>query len=209
MIDNCSEFDDRIQRLMDEKIDPETDQSICAHTSVCSDCYESMMAYSLLHTNYLNDSDSMKIKLEHLGLHDALLRNPEKPNHKRMLAVATSIAAMLMLLAGLYSSVLLKGQPKSMSVASIAPTPVAAEPFYQLDFETFRKIKHSIESNNLVVYTTELPGIKPFRALSLYLDWVFNFTQGESDERPKISPELIKFQLNGFYSYNPRLLCCT
>ena len=150
----------------------------------------------------------MKIKLEHLGLHDILSRKQETPNHKRIFSVAASIAAIILLFASLYSGSLINDQPMAVKVASV-PTPEIRQPFYQLDFESFRKIKHSIESSDFILYTSELPGIKSFRALSLYLDWVFDYTQRELDKQPKISPELIKLQLNGRYSYKPNMLCCS
>ena len=209
MINNCREFEERIQQLMDDRIDPETDEAVCAHTSICSDCYESMMAYSLMHTSYLNDSDSMKIKLEHLGLHQALNRQSHKPNRKKLFAIAASIAAMILLFAALTSGMF--DNDNRVPVASFDGQSVTPPPIYQVDFESFRKIKESIETNDLVLYGSDLPGIKPFRALSIYLRWVqeslLNFTQEKPAPSKDSTDGMLKFELNGSYSYKPRLLC--
>ena len=101
MIQNCHQFERRIQELLDHRIDPETDDLLCAHSDICESCHRYLMAYSLLHTEFLRDTDSMKIKLENLGLHEFAIRRRKNPDLRKLFAIASGIAAMLLVIAAL------------------------------------------------------------------------------------------------------------
>lgn len=177
-VNDCQKFEQRIQSLMDSRIDPETDQEVCAHTAVCDECYESLMAFSLVHTNYLQDSDSMKIKLEHLGLHEAMLKHKkQRPNYKHLFALAASIAALILVMTAL--SIQLLNKTKQLdSVAIVHAPPTPAEPaatveptFKNVNLDSFARIKQSLDNNDIYASISELPGLRTFKTLSNYLDW--------------------------------------
>lgn len=175
-MNDCQKFEKRIQFLMDSRIDPETDQELCDHTVVCEPCYESMMAFSLLHTNYLQDSDSMKIKLENLGLHEALFKHEQtkNPNRKHLFALAASLAALVLVMAALTSHFFVDSKPTaSVAISHVEPSlPKAKHPVVtNVNFDSFVRIKQSLDNNDIYASISELPGLRPFKTISNYLDW--------------------------------------
>jgi hypothetical protein len=186
VIQNCHQFERRIQDLLDSRIDPETDDLLCAHSAICESCHQSLMAYSLLHTEFLRDTDSMKIKLENLGLHEFAVRRRNNPDLRKLFAIAASIAAMVLVIATLslnrFSSSgidrPIAGNFKSEPISHHGqPDPV--------DFEKLVHIGSSLNHYDLYNYSTELPPLNSFMALSVCFDWLqrswFNAKKDESD----------------------------
>ena len=159
---------------MDRRVDPETDELLCAHGSVCNDCYESLIAYSILHTEFLHDSDSMKIRLSNLELQELAIRNRRQPNAYRMFAVAASIAAMLLVFVALTT-----GRFGNQAPANRLAMPVENDAMSADDLATstanpislvqFRERWNEID---FYAYSSELPGVRPFKALSQCFDWL-------------------------------------
>ena len=178
-MNDCQKFERRIQELMDSRIDPETDEALCAHTAICDSCYENLMAYSLLHTTYLQDSDSMKIKLENLGLHEAMFKQKkETPNHKHLFALAASIAALILVMAALTSQFFVGNEKPAELAAMKAPTVrrqieglTKDDRFQNVSFESFVIIKETLNQNEIYSSISELPGLKPFKTISDCFDW--------------------------------------
>ena len=180
---DCQKFEQRIQFLMDSRIDPETDQEICAHSAVCESCYESLMTFSLLHTNYLQDTDSMKIKLEHLGLHEAMLKHKkQRPDYKHLFALAASIAALILVMTALSIQFLNSRPADAVAVIKVEPAPLPPKSpeaptynnvdlEYSVSLESFVRIKESLDNNEIYASISELPGLRPFKTISNYLDW--------------------------------------
>lgn len=211
MVENCQQFERRIQALMDARIDPETDEAICSHTAICNDCYQSMMAYSLMHTSYLNDSDSMKIKLENLGLHEASFRYAQNqiPNRKYLFTVAASIAALVLIFAALGQMAFppFKDQTAKVHTSRVSDPailssnsgatvgsfvrpkftgelPTRKEPansFENVDFVSFVEIKRSLDQNEIYASLSELPGFQPFKTLANCLDWFHQSFSGPAN----------------------------
>lgn len=174
---DCQQFERRLQYLMDSRIDPETDQLLCAHSAICNDCHESLMTYSLLHTSYLKDSDSMKIKLENLGLQEVFLRRKPKSVGRNWGFVVASIAAIVLVFAALAGSSLLLQLNESVPVAvkeldrhgserSVVPS------FRDMSFESFVRVQEDLGQNDLYQLSTDLPGLRPLKALAHCLNWV-------------------------------------
>ena len=115
MIQNCHQFEKHVQSLMDSQIDPETDQQLRAHADRCSGCADSLISFSLLYSNYLDDTESMVSKLGTLqnrptraarGQRDSNLsqtgyQSTRNLRRHRAIVFATSLAAMLALLISL------------------------------------------------------------------------------------------------------------
>lgn len=159
---------------MDRRIDPETDDLLCAHGSVCNSCYESLIAYSILHTEFLNDSDSMKIRLSNLELQELAIRNRRQPNSYRLFAVATSIAAMLLVLVALRSERIANFAPANNLVLpaennAILPDELGPSNANPISLVQFREQWNGID---FYAYSSELPGVRSFKALSQCFDWL-------------------------------------
>lgn len=174
MIQNCQQFNERIQELMDRRVDPETDDLLCAHGTVCSSCYESLMAYSILHTEFLNDSDSMKMKLSNLELHEFAIRNRRQPDSYRLFAIATSIAAMLLLFVALSTERFANyGRTNGIAMPgeNVAISPDLSE-FPSANPISLVQFRESLNQIDFYAYSSELPGVRPFKALSQCFDWL-------------------------------------
>jgi len=101
VIKDCHSFERRIHELMDNRIDPETDEALWQHGATCADCYQSLMACSLLHSEFLHDSDSMKIKLDSIGLCDLQIQSERhRPAPRYFAAVACGLAAICLIALG-------------------------------------------------------------------------------------------------------------
>lgn len=192
MIQNCQQFERRIQHLMDSRIDPETDHSLCAHSEACVDCHESLMAYSFLHTSYLQDSDSMKIKLENLGLHEVFTRRSPLPRRSnRWFAVVASVAAMLLVCLGVLGSEWGKQlqkpeQPNAVAVAMNSPAEESSQleslsSQNQISFNSLVRVHQNLDHHELYQYSTDLPGLRPLKAISYCLSWVQESWLGEGE----------------------------
>ncbi len=111
----------------------------------------------------------MKIKLDSLGLHEALYRKKdEQPNRKHLFAVAASIAALILIFAALILS-----EPNRPVAASRLDTAVTISelPLNNVSLESIVRIKKSLEQNEIYFSLSELPGLRPFKALAFCLDW--------------------------------------
>ena len=160
---------------MDRRIDPETDESLCAHTAHCSVCYQNLMVYSLMHTNYLNDSDSMKIKLQNLAVYDQRMQNKQtRVWRSSLVGLVTSVAAVVLFAAFfLFNRSLNTGEGIGPLRAAADP-PIAIEFNRQVvDIRSWVLINHSLNQNDLYSYSTRLPGLQPIRAISnALLNWL-------------------------------------
>lgn len=196
-IQDCQQFEQRLQNLMDSRIDPETDESVCSHAAVCDECHESLMGYSLLHTNYLQDSDSMKIKLENLGLHEVFaLRRPLPRRSNRWFAIVTGVAAMLLVCLGIMGSDWI-GEFGKGRYANTVPSPAVAmnsaddleeEAHHAADdvltpvsLHSLVRVHGNLGDHDLYQYSTDLPGLRPLKAISYCLSWVHDSWFGQVD----------------------------
>ena len=154
MIRDCRSFERRIQQLMDGRIDPETDEALWRHGSECADCFQTLMACSLMHSEFKNDSDSMKIKLETIGLHELGLRQRKQPQLRQMIALVASLAAIL-----LVSVCLLPPQGTGQASKMVAHVPSNS------DLQTAPTI---VGENNVDTFWTRLD---PFEIAQFTADW--------------------------------------
>lgn len=173
MIRDCQQFDLRIQDLLDRRIDPETDDRLCAHSAICRECHQSLMAYSLLHTEFLNDSDSMKIKLESLGLQNIVIGYRQKRDYRRMATFIASLAAMLLLaITFCFNNVGIREMEESLAMRFETDLETQGNPVDNTDLEALVQIGTSLNRYNLYNYSTELPPIRSIKALSMCFDWL-------------------------------------
>jgi hypothetical protein len=131
------------------------------------------MAYSLLHTQFLNDSDSMKIKLESLGLQNTIIGYRQKRDYLRMAAIIASLAAMLLLAITLcLSNAGNRDTEESLAVRFEADLATQRNPVDNTDLEALVQMGTSLNRYNLYNYSTELPPIRSIKALSMCFDWL-------------------------------------
>ena len=176
MIQNCQQFEVRLQELLDARIDPETDEWICRHSKQCAECHESLMAFSLLHSNFLNDSDSMKIKLENLAVLQSLNQEvPKSSRKKNLVSILASLAAMLLLGFFMIPQAWLGGSSQPSMVANHSSNPkieVAGLQKARVEMSSWNPIRESFRHIEIYSYSEDLPGINSIRALSVCFDWL-------------------------------------
>ncbi len=173
MIQDCQQFDLRIQSLLDQRIDPETDGLLGAHCAGCPDCQRSLIAYSLLHTEFLRDTDSMKLKLENLGLQDLVVGHAPERQRGRWIAVAASLAAMLLLAIALsINEPKDRGAGQAIAMHFNPAAEVHHDGVNQARLETLAQISNRLNQYDLYNFSTELPPIRSFKALSMCFDWL-------------------------------------
>lgn len=175
---------------MDCRIDPETDNSLCAHSATCEACHESLMAFSMLHTNHLQDSDSMKIKLENLGLHEVFARRRPLPRrNNRWFAVVASVAAMLIVCLGVlcsdWGAELLNPEKPTAVVMVAGPSDEQSSRLTlvsgldKVSLSSLVRVHENLGHHDLYQYSTDLPGLRPLKALTYCLSWVQDSWFGE------------------------------
>ncbi len=197
---------------MDRRVDPETDDLLCAHGSVCNSCHESLMAYSILHSQFLNDSDSMKIRLSNLELQELAIRNRRQPNSYRLFAIATSIAAMLLLFVALSTEKFANlGQANRIAVPAenvgishdLSQLP-SANPISLVQF------RESLNQIDFYAYSSELPGVRPFKSLSQCFEWLQrSWLNKNRDEITEPDLGRLNFPNTDFRSANELALAAT
>ena len=173
MIKDCRSFERRIQQLMDSRIDPETDEALWQHGALCDDCYRSLMACSLMHSEFLNDSDSMKIKLDTLGLQEFQRRAQQDSTSsaRYLVGLVASLAAMILL------SVFLLPEPVR-DVRPLAQNNHAVNLVHQSNdssgqaAESFSRLRQALDPYEITSLTSDWSPIKPIQTLSVCLDWI-------------------------------------
>ena len=183
MIKDCHSFERRMQQLMDSRIDPETDQSLWQHSAECADCYQSLMACSLMHSEFLNDSDSMKLKLDTIGLHEIKIRKKQErqPRWGYFAVVASGVAAILVLSCFLVlpsendqqRELALSARTTSVENShSLEPSQEQVERENQQVLASFTSLRRSLDPFEITTLTNEWAPMRPLKSLSACFDWL-------------------------------------
>lgn len=172
MIKDCHSFERRVQQLMDSRIDPETDEALWRHGAQCPDCYQSLMACSLLHSEFLNDSDSMKIKLDTIGLHDLQIRRTPNSRVGYFVSVIVSLAALVVLSLWLLPNESLEHQ--TQPVAMNRQVFVTQDAVYSAEeaVASFTQLRDTLDPYEITTVTSQWSPIKPIQTLSQCLEWI-------------------------------------
>lgn len=197
MIRNCQQFEQRLHTLLDQRIDPETDEVLCTHAADCQPCDESLMAYSLLHTEYLSDSDSMKIKLSNLNCYTELDHTTSQPpGLGRHLTLIASLAAMVVIFAAIWNGDQVnieRPSPIPQNRSAVAQKiEIPAEPSQGFSLAGFSR---EISFEQISEYRVGIPGLWQFNTLGDCLDWI---------RRAVLSPEEPQLPGYGIWSYPDR-----
>ena len=182
MIKDCHSFESRIQQLMDSRIDPETDDALWRHSAQCADCYQSLMAYSLMHSEFLNDSDSMKIKLDTLVLMDLKkVQQKRRPRFGYYAAVAASLAAILIVSiclmpdsnGGDVREVAMKSASFRTATAAIRADDVPQTISSSEAVASLASLRQTLDPFEITTLSTpEWTPIQPIKSLSVCFDWL-------------------------------------
>ena len=183
MIKDCHSFERRIQQLMDSRIDPETDEGLWRHGAECSECYHSLMACSLMHSEFLNDSDSMKIKLDTIGLRDLQIRQEPSSRVGYIVSVVASLAAILVLSLCLLPNDDLLDQHVQPVVMNTQPPVVDSTSSAEEAVESFSHLRDTLDPYEITTVTSQWSPIKPIQTLSECLEWIQRSLRGPAKSK--------------------------
>lgn len=157
------------------------------------------MAFSLLHTSFLNDSDSMKIKLENLAIFESQDEKPPAWNRRRLASVFLSLAALLLVGFFLMPSEWLGGQSESQNAIAkqhswntVEVTGLQKASDNLNSWNAFRENFGEIQIYPYSAYPESYSSIGSFSVLTVCLDWLQkSFLHPTESERSDVDQDQI------------------
>lgn len=149
------------------------------------------MVCSLLHTSFLNDTDSMKIKLQHITS-----RNKSARRHRRfvrsssLMALVSSLAAVVLLICLVDERPGGVADPTKVAIpATLAisdPVPAANGNTRLVDFRSWVTLGDQLNRNGIYSYSSRLPGLRPIATFSRVWEWLEeSFRRDDADNHER------------------------